>query len=154
MTGMAGFSLLIASSTGWLTGCSLSDEMSGLGSEMEIAPAHGQSTTELPGPVQAGPQSNALVVTPRQQAYLDALHAVGVRPSSDLTALSIGSYVCQAHAAKHSDQAVWDFVAPMVRNEVVDSDGHGNGVSTMVPSTDEIHAVTADYIRIATERLC
>ena len=34
----------------------------------------------------------------------------GVTPSSDLSALSIGSYVCQARAARQADQAVWDFV--------------------------------------------
>ena len=41
----------------------------------------------LRGPVQAGGQSNALVVTPQQRAYLDALTAAGVQPSSELVAL-------------------------------------------------------------------
>ena len=45
-------------------------------------------------------------------------NAAGVKPSSDLLALTIGSYVCQARAAKQSDQAVWDFVLPLVRNDV------------------------------------
>lgn len=149
---MAGVSLLLASSTCWLTGCSLSEDMmAGLGSEIQTAPPHGQSSAQ-PGPGQPGAQSNALVVTPRQRAYLDALQEAGVSPSSDLAALSIGSYVCQAHAANHTDQAVWDFVAPLVRNEVADS--NGDGVRAMAPSAGEINAVTADYIRIATERLC
>ena len=70
---MAGVSLLLASSCCWLTGCSLSEDMmAGLGSEIQTAPPHGQSSVE-PGPVQPGTQSNALVVTPRQRAYLDAL---------------------------------------------------------------------------------
>ncbi len=90
--------------------------VSGVNSEVELAPTHGQSGA-LPGPAQPGVRSNALVVTPRQRAYLDALRAAGVEPSSDLTALSIGSYVCQARAARQTDEAVWDFVAPMVRND-------------------------------------
>ena len=49
-----------------------------------------------------------------------------MKPSSDLTALSIGSYVCQARAARQTDQAVWDFVLPLVRNDVTDTpDGAG-----------------------------
>ena len=73
-------------------------------------------------------------------------------PSSDLSALSIGSYVCQAHAAKQDEQAVWDFVAPLVRNDV--SDDESDGAIAESPSADDLHSATADYIRIATERLC
>ncbi len=145
-------SLLVASSAALLTGCSFSDDMmSGLGPEVETAPAHGQSSAQLPGPAQPGPQSNALVVTPQQRAYLDALRAAGVKPSSDLTALSIGSYVCQARAARQTDQAVWDFVAPLVRNDVTDT---GDGVGAMAPPAGEVHSATSDYIRIATDELC
>jgi hypothetical protein len=141
---MAGLSLVVASSAAWLTGCSLSEDvMTGMSSHTESAPAHGQSSVEQPGPPHAGPQSNALVVTPRQRDYLDALRAAGVHPSSDLSALSIGSYVCQARDAKQSDQAVWDFVAPLVRNDV-----RGDA------SAPDAKAETADYIRIATDRLC
>ncbi len=125
--------------------------MSGLGPEVETAPAHGQSSAQLPGPAQPGPQSNALVVTPKQRAYLDALRAAGVKPSSDLTALSIGSYVCQARAARQTDQAVWDFVAPLVRNDVTDTP---DGVGAMAPPAGEVHSATSDYIRIATDELC
>lgn len=127
--------------------------MAGLSSQMETAPSHGQPGVELPGPPPAGAQSNALVVTPRQRSYLDALHAAGVHPSSDLTALSIGSYVCQARAAKQTDQEVWDFVVPLVRNDVRDPGGD-DGVSAMVPAAGEVQSTTSDYIRIATDRLC
>ncbi|MBI5338550.1 MAG: DUF732 domain-containing protein [Mycolicibacterium rufum] len=149
--GAAGVCLLVASSA-WLTGCSAGDDViSGMNSEIEPAPTHGQAGAQPPGPPAPGGQSNALMVTPRQRAYLDALRSEGVRPTSDLSALSIGSYVCQARAAKQPDQAVWEFVAPLVRNDASDprSDGH-----TGKPSASELHDETADYIRIATDRLC
>jgi Protein of unknown function (DUF732) len=115
----------------------------------ETTTAHGQPGAQAPGPNQLGGQSNALVVTPQQRAYLDALKGAGVKPSSDLIALSIGSYVCQSRAAKQSDQAVWDFVLPLVRSDV-----RGASLASMAPSAAEVDAATADYIRIATERLC
>jgi len=91
-----------------------------------------------------------MVVSPEQQSYLDALYAAGVRPSSKLVALTIGSYVCQARAADQTDQAVWDFVLPMVRGDVRDS-----AVSSAAPpAAGEVNSVTADYIRIATDKLC
>ncbi|ULE35625.1 DUF732 domain-containing protein [Mycobacterium sp. IDR2000157661] len=114
----------------------------------ESAPAHGTSGAAAPGPPTVGGRSNALVVTERQRGYLDALTAAGVQPSSDLLALSIGSYVCQARAAKHDEQEVWDSVYPQVRSDVTDR------LSSMAPSPLDVDAVTADYIRIATERLC
>ena len=91
-------------------------------------------------------------MTGQQRAYLDALAAAGVRPSDDLLALSIGSYVCQARAAKQSDQAVWDFVLPLVRSDVRTQPVDARRTAT--PSAAEVNAATADYIRIATERLC
>ena len=90
-----------------------------------------------------------LVVTPAQHAFLDALEHAGVQPASELSALSIGSYVCQARAADQSDQTVWDFVLPMVRGDVRDS--HGESVA---PPAGQVNSVTADYIRIATDTLC
>jgi hypothetical protein len=93
-------------------------------------------------------QSAKLDVTPTQRAFLDALSAAGVHPSSELQALSIGSSICQAHAAGQSDQAVWDYIAPMVRSDVAD------GQPSPVPQTSDLQSVTADYIRIATQRLC
>jgi Protein of unknown function (DUF732) len=143
--------LLIASSAALLTGCSVADDMMaavGLSSS-ETVPAPGQSGGQPPGPPQPDDGLDALTVTGQQRAYLDALKAAGVKPSSDLQALSIGSYVCQARAAKQSDQGVWDFVVPLVRNDVRNSH-----MSTMAPPADEVNSATADYIRIATERLC
>ena len=72
-----------------------------------------------------------------------------MKPSSDLQALSIGSYVCQARAAKQSDQAVRDYVTPLVRNDVRNTQLNG-----APPPEPAVVAATADYIRIATERLC
>lgn len=152
MAGMAGLSALVALPAAWLTGCSGADMIGGMGSEVEPAPAHGRSAAALPGPGASESASNALVVTPRQQDYLDALHTAGVTPSSDLSALSIGSSVCQARAARQTDQAVWAFVMPLVRNDVR-SDGSG-GVVADATSALDVDTVTADYIRIATERLC
>jgi hypothetical protein len=96
-----------------------------------------------------GTQPNELTVTAQQRTYLDALKAAGIRPSTDLLALSIGSYVCQARAAKQSDQAVRDYVTPLVRSDVRNTEMH-----VVAPPPSEVDAVTADYIRIATERLC
>jgi len=118
-------------------------------STSETAPAHGQWSPQVPGPAQQGGASNALIVTGQQRAYLDALKATGVKPSSDLLALSIGSYVCQARAAKQSDQAVWDFVVPLVRSDVREAD-----IGSTAPAAGDVNSATADYIRIATERLC
>ena len=102
-----------------------------------------------PAPEQPDSDTSAMVVTGQQRAYLDALNAAGVKPSSDLMALRIGSYVCQARAAKQSDQGVWDFAVPLVRNDVRNSH-----MSSTAPPADEVNSATADYIRIATDRLC
>ena len=115
----------------------------------ETSTTHGQPGAEQPGPQQPGTPSNALVLTPAQRSYLDALKAEGVKPSSDLIALSIGSYVCQSRAAKQNEAAVWDFVVPLVRSDV-----RGTRIASMSPSAAEVDEATADYIRIATERLC
>ncbi|MGK2881851.1 MAG: DUF732 domain-containing protein [Mycobacterium sp.] len=85
----------------------------------------------------------------QQHEFLDALDRAGVRPSSDLSALTIASSVCQARAAGQGDQAVWDFVEPLVRGDLDTSDQ-----SSAHPSQIEVDAATASYIRIATERLC
>ncbi|EHB54866.1 hypothetical protein MycrhDRAFT_2060 [Mycolicibacterium rhodesiae JS60] len=109
---------------------------------------HGQGA--LPGP-DVDLQSTKLNVTPAQRAFLDALSAAGVYPSSELEALSIGSHVCQAHAAGQSDQAVWDYITPMVRSDVSDS---GTPISPHTAPEPQVTEATADYIRIATQRLC
>lgn len=96
-----------------------------------------------------GHAEDHFAATPHQQAYLQALADAGVRPADELMALSIGAYVCQARAAKQSEQAVWDFVLPLVRDDV--DDAHATSVA---PEVGEVNSATADYIRIATERLC
>jgi hypothetical protein len=134
-----------------ITGCSVADDMMatvGLPTS-ETAPAHGENGVQPLGPPQADGDLDPLTVTGQQRVYLDALKSAGVKPSSDLQALSIGSYVCQARAAKQSDQGVWDFVMPLVRNDV-----RSSHMSSMAPTADEVNSATAEYIRIATERLC
>lgn len=146
--------MLVATSL--LAGCGTGDDVvAGPAAEVEPSPAHGQAGVQLPGEPPEDGSSNALVVTPRQRAYLDALRSAGVAPSSDLAALSIGSYVCQARAAKQTDQAVWDFVAPLVRNDASEPVSEGVMSSgAALPSASRLHAETADYIRIATDQLC
>ncbi|HEX9831890.1 MAG TPA: DUF732 domain-containing protein [Mycobacterium sp.] len=139
----------MASVPALLTGCSGNDMMATMGlPTTETATADGAASAP-PASVQLGGQSDALVVTARQRGYLDALSAAGVKPSNDLAALSIGSYVCQARAAKQTDQAVWDFVLPLVRSDV-----RGGRLSSIAPTTADVDSATAEYIRIATERLC
>ncbi|KWX21279.1 hypothetical protein H7J87_08750 [Mycolicibacterium wolinskyi] len=144
---------LAVSAASLLTGCDAgSDIMAPLAlPSSQIKDTQAQSGV-LPS-VAASPQqgrNGQLVVSSQQQAYLDALREAGVNPSSDLLALSIGSHVCQARAAKQNDQAVWDFVLPLVRSDVRTAHSGDGGVE--VPG--EVNAATSDYIRIATERLC
>ncbi|MGV0792091.1 DUF732 domain-containing protein [Mycolicibacterium sp. XJ1819] len=142
--------LLLAALPVSLTGCSTDDMMATMGMPTsETAPAHGQSGAAPPGPLHADGHSNALLLTDRQRAYLDALSSAGVKPSSDLRALSIGSYVCHARVAKKDEQAVWDSVRPHVR-----SDFDSLSLSAAGPSAADVDAATADYIRIATTQLC
>jgi hypothetical protein len=143
--------LLVASVAVLVTGCGLGEDvMATIGlPTSETAPADPDTQANpqspaLPVPPQAGGQPHTLTVTGQQRGYLDALNSAGVRPSSDLLALSIGTYVCQARAAKQNDQAVWDFVLPLVRSDM----------RAAHPPAAEVNAATADYIRIATERLC
>lgn len=144
--------LLIVTAAAALSACSGEDVRATIGMPTtESAPAHGTSSAAAPGPPSAGGRSNALVVTDRQRGYLDALAAAGVQPSSDLLALSIGSYVCQARAAKHDDKEVWDSVYPQVRSDMEDQSDRRSGTA---PSAPDVDAMTSDYIRIATERLC
>jgi hypothetical protein len=134
-------SFLVVSSAALLTGCSVADD---------VMATVGLSTTKsAPAPSQPDSDGSAMVVTAQQRGYLDALNAAGVKPSSDLMALRIGSYVCQARAAKQSDQAVWDVVVPLVRGDV--RTAH---LSSSAPSAGDVDSATADYIRIATDKLC
>ena len=140
--GLATFAAFLAS------GCSMGNEVvagMGMPSSESASDASGiQAIVQAPTGTEP-----ALVVSTHQRGYLDALAGAGVRASSDLVALSIGSYVCQARAAHQTDQAVWDFVLPMVRADVRDS-----GNDSTAPPTGEVNSVTADYIRIATDKLC
>ncbi len=119
------------------------------------APPSGGNAQAAPGEPDpaagsGGPDSSNIVVTAEQRAYLDALASAGVRRSTDLMALSIGSYVCQARAAGQGDQGVWDFVFPLVRGDVHDMFPS----ATMTSMAPQVRDATAQYIRIATEQLC
>ena len=105
--------------TAWaMVACSSGEDLVTTAAPSETPGAvHGQGA--ILGP-DVNLQSTKLVVTPAQRGFLDALTAAGVHPSSELEALSIGAHVCQAHAAGQSDQAVWDYIAPMVRSDVSD----------------------------------
>lgn len=118
-----------------------------LPSEQSAGSAEGVNLGVSP---EAGPQSSTLDLTAAQRVYLDDLIAAGVHLSSDLRALSIGSYVCQARGAGQSDQAVRDFVGPMVRSDVADA----NASAPQSASVIQADAAIDDYIRIAGERLC
>lgn len=91
-----------------------------------------------------------LDVTAAQRDYLEALLAAGIHPTSELRALSIGSYICQARAAGQRDEAVWEYVAPMVRSDVATAQAATPQLATAIPAD----AAIASYIRIAFERLC
>ncbi len=136
-----------------LSGCSATD---GLMSSVALPAAPTTSPgaqlpalARLPAQATVGAPSATLAVSSQQRAYLDGLAADGVRPSSELLALSIGSYVCQARAAGQAPQVVWDFVHPLVEGDV--QRAHA---SRFNPNDDEVDAVTRTYIRIADERLC
>lgn len=136
-----------------LSGCASGDEMMSsvvLPATQSAEPPFGADGAAAAPPGDGGTQSGGLDVTPQQRAYLDALVAEGVHASSDLLALSIGAYVCQARAAGQADQAVWDFVVPLVRTDVTES----HPAAAPVATGSQVDAVTANYIRIATERLC
>jgi len=135
--------------TAWLLiGCGSGEDLVTTAAAPAGQPAGAVHSTDTPLSPDNEMQSAKLDVTPTQRAFLDALSAAGVHPSSELQALSIGSSICQAHAAGQSDQAVWDYIAPMVRSDVAD------GQPSPVPQTSDLQSVTADYIRIATQRLC
>ena len=152
---MAAPSLLVAASTAvLLCGCAPGDDVMTTASVPHDAGVAASSASPGAGDpdlaAAAEPTSSNLAVTAEQRAYLDALAASGVHPSSDLMALSIGSYICQAHAAGQSDQAVRDFVLPLVRGDV--HDAHPGAAATSM--TGQVDDTTSAYIRIATDRLC
>lgn len=114
-----------------------------------LAPEPPVRPGDLPEAPEASNASGVLRVTREQRIYLDELAAAGVASTSELQALTIGSSVCQARAAQQSDQAVWDFIVPLVRSDV-----RAVRPPTAAITRGEVDTATADYIRIATERLC
>lgn len=150
--------LLVASLTGCgarnetMSGVQLSAQADGLSVQANGSAAGAPNSAASPG-VGAG-ERHTLVVTEQQHAYMDALQAAGVQPSSELLALSIGSYVCQAQAAGQNNQAVWDYVLPLVRDDVGDARSKAHPGSTMATMSSAVDDACADYIRIATEQLC
>jgi hypothetical protein len=134
-----------------VSGCGMGDDvMATIGMPPSGTATSGTSvqTFAEPPAVDQG-EAPDLVITPAQRAFLDALSEAGVDPSSELSALNIGSCVCQARAARQSDQEVWDFVLPMVRGDVRDS-----YAESMAPPAGQVNSETADYIRIANDTLC
>ncbi|WP_236147362.1 DUF732 domain-containing protein [Mycolicibacterium sp. CH28] len=153
VTGAVRHAMVVAGVLGpmaWLLiGCAAGEDLvttAAPPAEQTLGTLHGRGT---PAPSESDLQATTLNVTPSQRGFLDALSAAGVHPSSELEALSIGSHVCQAHAAGQSDQAVWDYIAPMVRSDVADMQS-----STKTTADPQVNEATADYIRIATQRLC
>jgi hypothetical protein len=136
-----------------LTGCS-----SGADLVSTVALPAEQQATRFPegagavdmDTMEEGPQPATLELTDAQRAYLEALTGAGVNPSSQLRALSIGSSICQARAAGQSEQAVWDYVAPMVRSDVADAHVSAPQSAPAIPAD----VATARYLQIATQKLC
>lgn len=144
--------LMLASTAVAACGCSFSDDVIttiGLPSSQSAGHTDGLGSIAPPAASATGGRHEHMPMSHQQQSYLDALGTSGVHPSDEIIALTIGSYVCQARAAKQTDQAVWDFVLPLVRADV--REAH---VSSTAPPTGEVDSVTADYIRIATDQLC
>jgi hypothetical protein len=142
-----------------LTGCGAggADLFSAVALPSQLTTGYADGS-EMPMTADAGRLSGRPELTPAQKDYLGALAAAGIHPSSDLRALSIGAYVCQARAAGQSDQTVWDSVAPMVRSDVVVSPvpQPQSAAPEALPAaaTSDDNAVVGNVIRIATGRLC
>jgi hypothetical protein len=105
---------------------------------------------DMPVSPGAGRPVGSPELTPAQHDYLDTLVAAGIHPTSDLRALSIGAYVCQARAAGQSDQTVWDSVAPMVRSDVIEV----SAGSPQTPAVTNVDTVVGNVIHIAIQKLC
>lgn len=141
---------LIAPAAWLLTGCSAGPDLMStvvLPSEQTAGSVGGDATGAAPDP---GSQSGKLDLTSIQRGYLDALGEAGIDPPTQLRALSIGSYVCQASAAGQSPEAVREYVAPMVRSDIADA----NASNPQSASVIGVDAAIDGYIRIAGQRLC
>ncbi len=144
---LAGF---MAPAVWLLTGCGTGgDLISSVALPSQQTPGYAEGV-EVAAPPAGDRQSGAMAVTPAQREYLDALNASGVQTSNELRALSIGFYVCQARAAGHSDQAVWDSVAPKVRSDIAAA----RAASPQATVALEADAAVGHYIRSATRLLC
>jgi hypothetical protein len=144
--------VVVAAAAALSSGCSVTDglmtsvALPAEPSGSSAAPGDASSAAAMPG--QQG-QPAELVVSGRQRLYLDALQAGGVQRSSDLLALRIGSYICQARAAGQNAQAVWDYVYPLVNNDV-----RQVHIDAVEPTAKDVDMATRNYIQIAVERLC
>ena len=141
---------LIAPAAWLLTGCSTGPDLMStvvLPSEQTPGSVGGDATAAAPDP---GSQSAKLELTSIQRGYLDALVEAGIDPPTQLRALSIGSYVCQARAAGQSPEAVREYVAPMVRSDIADANASTPQSATVIGADAAIDG----YIRIAGQRLC
>ena len=141
---------LIAPAAWLLTGCSAGPDLMStvvLPSEQTQGSDGGDATAAVPDP---GSQSAKLELTSIQRGYLDALVEAGIDPPTQLRALSIGSYVCQARAAGQSPEAVREYVAPMVRSDIADANASTPQSATVIGADAAIDG----YIRIAGQRLC
>lgn len=153
--GSAGRFLLFAGASGsvacLLTGCgSGADLISNVALPAQQAPRPVNGVDAIL-PSDIDPQSGKLHLTTAQRSYLDDLTAAGIRPSTELRALSIGSFVCQARSAGQGDRAVWDHIAPMVRSDLADSQlSTPQSAQSALPA----EAAIASYVRIAVARLC
>jgi hypothetical protein len=133
-----------------VSGCGMGDDVMATVMPPSETAASGSSAQPFAEPPAVDPgEMPEMVVTPSQRSFLDALTEAGLDPSSELSALNIGSCVCQARAARQSPQEVWDFVLPMVRGDVRDS-----YAESVAPPAGQVNSETADYIRIATDTLC
>jgi hypothetical protein len=142
-----------------LAGCAAGGDLMGTVAVLPQQANGYAGASDMPMAADVGRLSGTPQLTPSQRDYLGALAAAGIRPSSDLRALGIGAYVCQARAAGQSEQTVWESVAPMVRSDVVATNAAvPQSVDPQAPqlaakATDN-DVVVRNVIRIATGRLC
>jgi hypothetical protein len=71
------------------------------------------TVNEAPQPAQTTPTLTTPKLTAKDQAFLDALKARGVNPSSPDIPLAVANYVCQAKQSGVSDQEIQTYVNAM-----------------------------------------
>ncbi|WP_245400222.1 DUF732 domain-containing protein [Nocardia albiluteola] len=77
------------------------------------APAPKTTVREQPQPAQTTPTPSTPKPTAKDQAFLDALKAKGVNPSSSDIPLAVAQYVCQAKKSGVSAQEIQTYVNAM-----------------------------------------